>query len=291
MLQRSKRSKLLLKFLLMLIELLSVLKSSIKKILRLSFSSFLSSLLYFLPIHHPFLIPFPFFFPLFPFPFSLPHRSSDPFLSIYKTHGKKSLIARTEVIEKNINPRWEELLLDLTTCGGVDAKLKIEVFDFDGDGTHDYIGEVDLVAKDLSREVFFFFFYFILLFCFNLFIYLFISSHQTKPNQTTRAHNSQLSTSRKREESLTPTPVLFLLLLFRRFLSLCSLLNLLGMKFILVPLRLRKWMGMFFFVFLFLFLFLLLLLLFLFQISLSQSPPLLSLIVCLEKQTLSLSST
>ena len=59
------------------------------------------------------------------------------------------------MVDKNVNPRWEELLVDLTPCGGPDGKLKIMVFDFDGNGLHDYIGEVDATVKDISMEVLF----------------------------------------------------------------------------------------------------------------------------------------
>ena len=43
---------------------------------------------------------------------------------------------RSEVVKKNLNPKWTPWELDLEEIGGVDVDFKVQVFDWDKDGGH-----------------------------------------------------------------------------------------------------------------------------------------------------------
>ena len=63
----------------------------------------------------------------------------DPYFQIrYKPlNGNNELtMYRSEVIMKNLNPKWTAWELDLEEIGGLDVDFKIQVFDWDKDGTH-----------------------------------------------------------------------------------------------------------------------------------------------------------
>ncbi|XP_036366838.1 copine-3-like isoform X3 [Octopus sinensis] len=68
---------------------------------------------------------------------------SDPFLEIFRTHRDNwELIHRTEVIKNNLNPRWQAFEKPMhTLCQGDHSKkLKIDCYDWNNDGTKDFIG-------------------------------------------------------------------------------------------------------------------------------------------------------
>ena len=77
----------------------------------------------------------------------------DPFLEIFGTpphQNVKSLIYRTKYIPNELNPVWEEIVIQVDTCGGLDAPLLLKVTDHDNDGTHDFIGQVPTTLRELS---------------------------------------------------------------------------------------------------------------------------------------------
>ena len=69
---------------------------------------------------------------------------SDPFLTIFKesTNGQWTIVHRTEVVSNNLNPNWKQFSLSLRElCNGdYERKLKVQVDDYDNDGSHDLIG-------------------------------------------------------------------------------------------------------------------------------------------------------
>ncbi|XP_031572817.1 copine-3-like [Actinia tenebrosa] len=78
---------------------------------------------------------------------------SDPFLEIsrMKSDGGFVLVHRTEVIDNNLNPIWKPFEMTVNSlCGGdYDAKLKIDVYDYDEGDTNDFIGSTETTLKGL----------------------------------------------------------------------------------------------------------------------------------------------
>ena len=64
---------------------------------------------------------------------------------------RKVLLAKTRYIENELNPVWEEIVLQVHNLErGIDTPVEIRVTDFDYDGTHDYIGSVNLSLRTLT---------------------------------------------------------------------------------------------------------------------------------------------
>ncbi|MDP2435462.1 MAG: hypothetical protein Q8P67_06950 [archaeon] len=61
------------------------------------------------------------------------------------------IVAKTEVIQKNLNPTWQPLEIALECTGGLEAPMTIICYDFDDDGGHDEIGRCVLSLKDLTQ--------------------------------------------------------------------------------------------------------------------------------------------
>ena len=86
--------------------------------------------------------------------------SSDPFLIIYR-HGVENNayipVYQTEIIENNLNPSWKAFEVSLVSlCNGDKLRpIKIECYDWDSDGSHDFIGECNVTVDEmLSKENF-----------------------------------------------------------------------------------------------------------------------------------------
>jgi len=92
---------------------------------------------------------------------------SDPFLVIYPDHGRHynkddvrpTPLWKTEVIQNNLNPKWDPVYLWYDQTGGPTGKLFIECYDYDEDGSMDLIGEFrctvnDFCDKKYSKNVF-----------------------------------------------------------------------------------------------------------------------------------------
>lgn len=78
---------------------------------------------------------------------------SDPFLQLskLKSDGETLLVHRTEVIKNNLNPSWKSFDISLSTlCGGdYDAPIRIDCYDYDDDGSHDFIGSTNATMRQL----------------------------------------------------------------------------------------------------------------------------------------------
>lgn len=78
----------------------------------------------------------------------------DPFLKILRINedGTTQLAYRTRYHEQNLNPKWApfEILLDQLCYGDKDREFKIECYDWDQDGGHDFIGDCKTTVNRLT---------------------------------------------------------------------------------------------------------------------------------------------
>uniref|UniRef100_A0A9J7YG61 Copine 8 n=1 Tax=Cyprinus carpio carpio TaxID=630221 RepID=A0A9J7YG61_CYPCA len=80
---------------------------------------------------------------------------SDPFLVFYRSNedGTFTICHKTEVVKNNLNPVWQAFKMPVRAlCNGdYDRTIKVEVYDWDRDGGHDFIGEFSTSYRELSR--------------------------------------------------------------------------------------------------------------------------------------------
>nr|XP_034317442.1 copine-8 isoform X1 [Crassostrea gigas] len=80
---------------------------------------------------------------------------SDPYLQISRVNedGSYTVVHRTEVVMKTLNPTWRPFMITARSlCNGdYDRSIKFECFDWDSDGGHDFIGEFTTNLRELSR--------------------------------------------------------------------------------------------------------------------------------------------
>uniref|UniRef100_A0A3B4XUK7 Copine-9-like n=1 Tax=Seriola lalandi dorsalis TaxID=1841481 RepID=A0A3B4XUK7_SERLL len=80
---------------------------------------------------------------------------SDPFLVFYRSNedGTFTICHKTEVIKNNLNPVWKSFTIPVRAlCNGdYDRSVKVDVYDWDRDGSHDFIGEFTTSYRELSR--------------------------------------------------------------------------------------------------------------------------------------------
>ncbi|XP_062871036.1 copine-9 [Trichomycterus rosablanca] len=80
---------------------------------------------------------------------------SDPFLVFYRSNedGTFTICHKTEVMKNTLNPVWQPFSIPVRAlCNGdYDRTVKIDVFDWDRDGSHDFIGEFTTSYRELSR--------------------------------------------------------------------------------------------------------------------------------------------
>ncbi|XP_060050619.1 copine-8 isoform X1 [Erinaceus europaeus] len=80
---------------------------------------------------------------------------SDPFLVFYRSNedGSFTICHRTEVVKNTLNPVWQAFKISVRAlCNGDhDRTIKVEVYDWDRDGSHDFIGEFTTSYRELSR--------------------------------------------------------------------------------------------------------------------------------------------
>nr|XP_022298416.1 copine-8-like isoform X2 [Crassostrea virginica] len=79
---------------------------------------------------------------------------SDPFLIFYKANEDNSFTAchKTEVIKNTLNPTWKPFQIPVAKlCNGdYDRTVKIECYDWDSDGSHDFIGDCTTNVRELT---------------------------------------------------------------------------------------------------------------------------------------------
>uniref|UniRef100_A0A674PKE8 Copine family member 9 n=1 Tax=Takifugu rubripes TaxID=31033 RepID=A0A674PKE8_TAKRU len=80
---------------------------------------------------------------------------SDPFLVFYRSNedGTFTICHKTEMIKNNLNPIWQPFTIPVRAlCNGdYDRTVKVDVYDWDRDGSHDFIGEFTTSYRELSR--------------------------------------------------------------------------------------------------------------------------------------------
>ncbi|XP_076863695.1 copine-8 [Brachyhypopomus gauderio] len=80
---------------------------------------------------------------------------SDPFLVFYRSNedGTYTICHKTEVVKNTLDPVWQAFKISVRAlCNGdYDRAIKIEVYDWDRDGGHDYIGEFKTSYRELSK--------------------------------------------------------------------------------------------------------------------------------------------
>ncbi|XP_025048738.1 LOW QUALITY PROTEIN: copine-9 [Alligator sinensis] len=80
---------------------------------------------------------------------------SDPFLVFYRSNedGTFTICHKTEVVKNTLNPVWQPFTIPVRAlCNGdYDRTVKVDVYDWDRDGSHDFIGEFATSYRELSR--------------------------------------------------------------------------------------------------------------------------------------------
>ncbi|XP_007888436.1 copine-9 [Callorhinchus milii] len=80
---------------------------------------------------------------------------SDPFLVFYRSNedGTFTICHKTEVVKNTLNPVWQPFTIPVRAlCNGdYDRTVKVDVYDWDRDGSHDFIGEYTTSYRELSR--------------------------------------------------------------------------------------------------------------------------------------------
>ncbi|XP_029550856.1 copine-5 isoform X3 [Salmo trutta] len=80
---------------------------------------------------------------------------SDPFMVFYRSNedGTFTICHKTEVVKNTLNPVWQSFTIAVRAlCNGdFDRTIKIEVYDWDRDGSHDFIGEFTTSYRELAR--------------------------------------------------------------------------------------------------------------------------------------------
>ncbi|KAM4606673.1 copine-3-like isoform 2-T2 [Polymixia lowei] len=84
---------------------------------------------------------------------------SDPFLEFYKkSETGWQLAHRTEVVMYNLSPSWKPFKIPLQSlCGGdIERSIKVECYDYNSSGSHDYIGafETSLVQIQEASQTY-----------------------------------------------------------------------------------------------------------------------------------------
>lgn len=80
---------------------------------------------------------------------------SDPFMVFYRSNedGTFTICHKTEVVKSTLNPVWQPFSIPVRAlCNGdFDRTIKVEIYDWDRDGSHDFIGEFTTCYKELCR--------------------------------------------------------------------------------------------------------------------------------------------
>eukprot|EP00075_Anas_platyrhynchos_P016778 XP_027306031.1 copine-3 [Anas platyrhynchos] len=80
---------------------------------------------------------------------------SDPYLEFHKQTGDGNwvMVHRTEVIKNNLNPVWRPFKISLNSLcySDMDKSIKVECYDYDGDGSHDLIGSFQTTMSKLKE--------------------------------------------------------------------------------------------------------------------------------------------
>ena len=79
---------------------------------------------------------------------------SDPYLKIYKQHGKAwSLIYESKMVPDNLNPEWEPIAMDYSHFCDCNAstRVRFDCFDYDSDTSSELIGICEMSAGEIHQ--------------------------------------------------------------------------------------------------------------------------------------------
>ncbi|CAH2221538.1 copine-5 isoform X2 [Pelobates cultripes] len=80
---------------------------------------------------------------------------SDPFMVFYRSNedGTFTICHKTEVVKNTLSPVWQQFSIPVRgLCNGdYDRTIKVEIYDWDRDGSHDFIGEFSTTYRELSK--------------------------------------------------------------------------------------------------------------------------------------------
>ncbi|XP_018102043.1 copine-5 isoform X2 [Xenopus laevis] len=80
---------------------------------------------------------------------------SDPFMVFYRSNedGTYTICHKTEYVKNTLSPVWQKFSIPVRgLCNGdYDRTIKVEVYDWDRDGSHDFIGEFSTSYRELSK--------------------------------------------------------------------------------------------------------------------------------------------
>ncbi|XP_070574911.1 copine-8-like isoform X2 [Ptychodera flava] len=80
---------------------------------------------------------------------------SDPFLAFYRANddGSYTIVHKTERIMRTLNPTWKPFSISvMNMCGNdYDRKLRVQCWDWNRSGSHDFIGEFFTDMRQLTR--------------------------------------------------------------------------------------------------------------------------------------------
>ena len=82
---------------------------------------------------------------------------SDPYLimSSQASNGQLTQVYKSEVIKDNLNPKWRPFKVEMMkVCNGdYNKRIKIQVYDYDSIGSHDYIGHFVTTMNQLQNNL------------------------------------------------------------------------------------------------------------------------------------------
>uniref|UniRef100_A0AAZ3PME4 C2 domain-containing protein n=1 Tax=Oncorhynchus tshawytscha TaxID=74940 RepID=A0AAZ3PME4_ONCTS len=118
---------------------------------------------------------------------------SDPFIVFYRSNedGTFTICHKTEVVKNTLNPVWQSFTIPVRAlCNGdFDRTIKVEVYDWDRDGSHDFIGEFTTSYRELARGQSQFNVYEVTLFSFlTVTLLSFSVESECNPSQSTSLH-------------------------------------------------------------------------------------------------------
>ncbi|XP_067652733.1 copine-3-like isoform X2 [Haliotis asinina] len=80
---------------------------------------------------------------------------SDPYLEILRSTMDRSwqVVHRTEVIKNSLNPSWRPFQVPLSTlcAGNRSQEIRFDIYDWDSDGGHDYIGGFTTTVDEMMK--------------------------------------------------------------------------------------------------------------------------------------------
>jgi Ca2+-dependent lipid-binding protein len=80
-------------------------------------------------------------------------KKSDPFLKFIKRKAQEEkLIHKTEAVYQSLNPTWDPFTIRKADLDSETEILDIECWDWDADGSHDFIGRVKASISDLKKK-------------------------------------------------------------------------------------------------------------------------------------------